>query len=115
MENVDIAALELKPLGVKATATEGSPADSCTEIIDDDHLDIGVWECTPGTFTSQWPDVLEVFTVLEGRGKLIDGSGTEHELRPGIMQVIPPGSTGTWVIEETIRKSYVIVKDAVKS
>lgn len=70
-----------------------------------DHC-FGVWEVTPGEFRSHWPG-FEAFTILSGRGTLEDGDGKVHDLVPGALVVIPPGSIGTWRVTETVRKTYV--------
>lgn len=72
----------------------------------------GVWQVSPGEFTSTWDD-WEAFTIVSGRGVLVDGTGTEHELVPGALVVIPPGSTGTWRISETLRKTYAYPANSV--
>ena len=65
----------------------------------------GIWQVSPGEFTSTWDD-WEAFTIVSGRGVLIDGSDQEHALVPGALIVIPPGTRGTWKISETLRKTY---------
>lgn len=72
----------------------------------------GVWQVSPGEFMSTWDD-WEAFTIVSGRGVLIDGTGKEHSLVPGALIVIPPGSTGRWRISETIRKTYAYPADSV--
>ena len=73
---------------------------------------LGVWQVSPGVFRSSWDD-WEAFTIVSGRGTLTDGSGEEHELVAGALIIIPPGSTGTWHIQETIRKTYVYPTSSV--
>jgi uncharacterized protein len=109
MRSVDIAAAALEPVGPKATATEGDPHDACLVAYEEGGVETGVWECTPGTFTSRWDGIVETFHVTAGAGTLTDGDGVAHPLRPGAVITIPPGSTGTWRITETLRKSYVVV------
>lgn len=72
----------------------------------------GVWQVSPGEFTSTWDD-WEAFTIVSGQGVLIDGTGKEHRLVPGALVVVPPGSAGTWRITETLRKTYVYPADSV--
>ncbi len=72
----------------------------------------GVWQVSPGEFTSTWDD-WEAFTIVSGRGVLVDGSGKEHSLVPGALIVIPPGTRGTWKISETLRKTYTYPAQSV--
>ena len=72
----------------------------------------GVWQVSPGEFTSTWDD-WEAFTIVSGRGVLIDGSGKQHALVPGALIVIPPGTSGTWKISETLRKTYAYPASSV--
>ena len=94
----------------------GEPVESSVTVWQHDRLDVGVWECTPGEFPFRRDGYQEVFCVLSGRATLhIDGadgtSGQSFELVPGAVLLTPSGSTGRWVVHETIRKAYVIVSD----
>jgi uncharacterized cupin superfamily protein len=70
----------------------------------------GVWECEPGEFTAVRDDVAEVCHILEGRGTVTGEDGTSAELAPGSLLVLPPGWRGTWVVHETIRKTFVLIE-----
>jgi uncharacterized cupin superfamily protein len=70
----------------------------------------GVWECEPGEFTAVREDVAEVCHILEGRGTVTGEDGTSADLGPGSFLVLPPGWRGTWVVHETIRKTYVLIE-----
>lgn len=74
----------------------------------------GIWEITPGKFTSTWErERWESFTVLSGFGTLTaHDDGTVHVLKPGVIVVVGPG-TATWDIRETLRKTWVIPTRAV--
>jgi uncharacterized cupin superfamily protein len=110
MHAADVGAAELEPLGRKATATAGDPHEACLVLYEDDLVETGVWECTPGEFPSRWADISETFHVTAGAGTLTDDAGRVHALRPGVVVTVPRGATGSWHIRETIRKSYVITK-----
>jgi hypothetical protein len=70
----------------------------------------GVWECEPGEFTAVREDVAEVCHILEGRGTVTGEDGTSADLAPGSFLVLPSGWRGTWVVHETIRKTYVLIE-----
>lgn len=70
----------------------------------------GVWECEPGEFTAVRDDVAEVCHILEGRGTVTGEDGTSADLAPGSLLVLPAGWRGTWVVQETIRKTYVLIE-----
>jgi uncharacterized protein len=100
----------------RPTVIAGSPVETSVSTWQHDRLDVGVWECTPGEFPFRRDGYHEVFTVLAGHATLhIDGAdGTtcqSFELVPGAVILTPSGTTGRWVVHETIRKAYVIVTD----
>jgi uncharacterized cupin superfamily protein len=70
----------------------------------------GVWECEPGEFTAVREDVAEVCHILEGRGTVTGEDGTSADLGPGSFLILPAGWRGTWVVRETIRKTYVLIE-----
>jgi uncharacterized protein len=69
----------------------------------------GVWECEPGEFTAERLDMAEVCQILAGRGTVTGEDGTSADVVPGSLLVLPPGWRGTWVVHETIRKTYVLI------
>ena len=89
----------------------GNPVESSTSLWAHNALDIGVWECTPGEFPFARVGYSEVFTVLTGRATLHIEGGQSFELVPGAMILTPSGTTGRWVVHETIRKVYFSVTD----
>jgi len=46
--------------------------------------------------------------ILAGRGRLVGDDGSSFELAPGAVIVVGDGWSGTWEIEATVRKEYVI-------
>ncbi|MFN8020110.1 MAG: cupin domain-containing protein [Acidimicrobiales bacterium] len=109
-------AVELPDGTPRPVVISGSPVESSLSIWSHDRFDVGVWECTPGEFPFRRDGYQEVFTVLSGRATLeVDGAegGTcqRFELVPGAMILTPSGTTGRWIVHETIRKAYVTVTD----
>lgn len=72
-------------------------------------LSTGVWECGPGEFTADRSTNTEVCQIISGYGTVTGEDGTGADIGPGSLVVLPRGWRGTWVIRETIRKTFVIV------
>lgn len=76
-------------------------------------LKTGIWEVTPGTFTSTRPGYDEICQILSGTATIIEEDGASFDIGPGSLFVTPAGWTGTWTIHETLRKMWVVT-DAPK-
>jgi hypothetical protein len=72
----------------------------------------GIWECEPGEFTAVRDDCTEICQILSGSGTVRGDDGVSAELVPGSLLVLPLGWRGTWVVRETIRKTYVLIGGA---
>ncbi len=69
--------------------------------------EVGLWECTPGP--SRWLlETNEFITLVAGRMIVTPDGGEPLEVAVGDTAVFPKGWSGTWDIEETVRKIYVI-------
>lgn len=68
----------------------------------------GIWEVTPGTFTSTRPGYDEICQILSGTATIVEEDGTSFEVGPGTLFVTPDGWTGTWTVHETLRKMWVV-------
>ena len=69
--------------------------------------EIGIWECTPGP--SRWLlETHEFVQIVAGRMTVTIDGGEPVELSAGDTAVFPKGWSGTWEIDETVRKVYVI-------
>ena len=82
--------------GRKLLDQEGQPA-------------VGIWDCTPGSWTVTDRQDTEVSTILAGRGRITDSDGEQQEIGPGDVLVLPLGWSGRWEILEPLRKVYVVV------
>ena len=49
---------------------------------------------------------------VAGHGWITDADGTRHEIRPGFVRWFPDGWRGTWKVDATVRKFYVIIATA---
>lgn len=83
--------------------------ESTLDVWTADALSTGVWECGPGEFTADRSTNTEVCQIISGYGTVTGEDGTAADIGPGSLVVLPRGWRGTWVIRETIRKSFVIV------
>jgi uncharacterized protein len=115
MHRMETVGAELTPAGRMPTTVAGDPVQALTVLYEDERVEIGVWKCTPGSFTTFWDGRMESIQVLAGDGTLTEEDGTRHELTPGAFIVMEAGARGTWEIRETLMKSYTIVHGASAS
>jgi uncharacterized cupin superfamily protein len=106
--NPDLLTLALETPHVLDDVREGDPAAAYHELYRDDHVEIGVWQVTPGEFAGDKIGASEVMYVLEGDATITSEDGTTLELRPGVSFVTPDGWRGRWKVREQVRKLYVI-------
>lgn len=107
---VDPRTVELVEIGPRATAIAGTPFESDRVIYADEHVELGVWEVTPGVFTGAKDGVCELMHFVAGSGTIIDEEGVVTEIGPGVVLFCPDGWRGTWDVRETVRKTYAIAK-----
>lgn len=100
--DADLGSWAPKPTAV----TEGVMERSLT-IWEGPGVDIGLWECTPGTFSARRDTYTESCVILAGHVTLEDSHGS-MEYRAGDALVTPQGWVGLWHVHETVRKVYVI-------
>lgn len=105
----DPMGLELTVIGPKPNTLEGNPVESIHEIHTEDGLDVGVWEITPGSFTTVKDGISELMHFVSGSGTIVGDDGTTTVIAPGVVLVTPDGWSGTWHVTETARKVYAIV------
>lgn len=108
----DVLAAELEPLGPWPPGVEpisGSPEAFGLVIRQDERVETGIWECTPGVYPSRRDGMCELMHVVAGDGTLTSADGTVHQLRPGAVVFLADGWRGTFEIRQTVRKSYVSV------
>ena len=105
----DPLGISLTIVGPKPNTLEGTPVESVHEIHAEDRLEVGVWEITPGSFTSVKDGISEVMHFISGAGAIVGDDGTTTKIAPGVVLVTPDGWSGTWHVSETTRKVYTIV------
>ena len=97
----------LPSMGPRQNATAGTPVESKLVLYADRTTEIGIWEVTPGSFPASKVDVCELMQFIAGSATIIDDSGTTR-IGPGVVVFQPDGWKGTWVVEETVRKTYAL-------
>lgn len=74
---------------------------------DDETLISGWWEATPGVYHAEYA-AWEFVHMIEGRIIITPDGGESNEVGPGDAFVVEKGFQGTWKIEETALKHFVI-------
>jgi uncharacterized cupin superfamily protein len=87
----------------------GVPSTSTLVLHKDDRTELGLWQATPGDFTTSHSGYEEFIHVVDGEGDLVRDDGTIHPLRAGTILLLEDGWAGQWVIRQTLTKSYSIV------
>lgn len=72
-------------------------------------IDTGVFECTPGSYRRSVKEA-EVMHFLQGSGSFTPDGGETLAFGIGDTFFFEADTHGTWRIEQTMRKLYVIVK-----
>ncbi|MDR0208464.1 MAG: cupin domain-containing protein [Pseudomonas putida] len=68
----------------------------------------GIWECTPGTFRRQVAQG-EYSYIVAGEGSFTPEHGPAIEFQAGDALYFEANTQGTWVIRQTVRKTYLIL------
>jgi uncharacterized protein len=98
----------IEPHRAKATSTTAGQTEASVEVWGADGLRTGIWEVTPGTFSSTRDGFHEICQILSGRATIEEPSGRTFEVAAGSLFVTPAGWQGTWTIHETLRKSWAV-------
>jgi hypothetical protein len=106
----DARTAALERIGIKPGAFAGEPVESALTIHEDERLEVGIWECTPGSFPAAKDGISEVMQFVAGEATIVGEDGALHEIGPGTTVVTPDGWRGTWHVRRTVRKAYVIWK-----
>jgi uncharacterized cupin superfamily protein len=108
----DVLGAELATGRAVPTAEAGEPYESWLVISDDGRVELGIWEVTPGSFRGACDGYYEQMHFVAGTGSITDADGLVTPIRPGVVMLCPDGWSGTWEVEETVRKTYAVVKTA---
>lgn len=107
LDSLPFAELVLKPTAINGTVPKDATDNALT--IKASGVDIGFWECSPGTFKTARKGVNEVILVLEGKATLVSATGERVDHKTGDMLLIPDGWSGVWEIHEHFRKQYITI------
>jgi len=86
--------------------TEGNPATRLAETVAGESFKSGLWEVTPGRFTTAPRGFDEVIHIISGSGVLRSADGNAVELAPGVSFLMEDGFVGEWEIREQLQKFY---------
>ena len=73
-----------------------------------DGVETGIWECTPGRWRRQIMEQ-EFCHFIQGRCTFTPDNGETLTIEAGDALMLPANSTGIWDIQETVRKTYVLI------
>ena len=90
------------PLGTPVAIT------SVTCVERNDGVETGIWECTPGRWRRQIV-AQEFCHFVQGRCTFTPDDGETLTIEAGDALMLPANSTGIWDIQETVRKTYVLI------
>ncbi|MFW0754238.1 cupin domain-containing protein [Pseudomonas sp. H11T01] len=90
------------PLGTPVAVT------STTSVERNDGVETGIWECTPGRWRRQIV-AQEFCHFIQGRCTFTPDHGETLQIEAGDALMLPANSTGIWDIQETVRKTYVLI------
>ncbi|MGC5698955.1 cupin domain-containing protein [Pseudomonas sp. NFXW11] len=90
------------PLGTPVAVT------SVTAVERSDGVETGIWECTPGRWRRQIV-AQEFCHFIQGRCTFTPDDGETLQIEAGDALMLPANSSGIWDIQETVRKTYVLI------
>lgn len=105
----DTVALDLgesSPVGQPLGAPLARVASCASER--DDGVEAGVWECTPGRWRRQIIQQ-EFCHFVQGRCTFTPDGGEPLFIQAGDALMFPANTTGIWDVQETVRKTYVLI------
>ena len=109
--SIDVTTAELAGAGRFPGAEPGSARTAELVLYEDDRMETGIWEVTPGDFEAAHGPYVEFMHFVAGEATITAADGEVHEVGPGVALTVPSGWRGRWQVRETVRKTYVIVRD----
>ncbi|MDP9940542.1 cupin domain-containing protein [Ectopseudomonas alcaliphila] len=102
----NVALEESNPVAVPLS--EPVAVASTTSVERSDGVETGIWECTPGRWRRQIVQQ-EFCHFVAGRCTFTPDGGEPIEIRAGDALMMPANTLGIWDIQETVRKTYVLI------
>ena len=93
---------------VAVPLSEPVAVTSTTSVERSDSVETGIWECTPGRWRRQIVQQ-EFCHFVAGRCTFTPDGGEPIEIRAGDALMMPANTPGIWDIQETVRKTYVLI------
>lgn len=103
---LDLVLSEPKP---KPGTTTPGQVEAAAYILGDrtTALRLGVWECSPGRFNVE-RKATEICRIVKGKATLRASDGSVYSPGIGETFVVPKGWKGEWVIEDVVRKIFIV-------
>ena len=73
-----------------------------------DGVETGIWQCTPGRWRRQIVQQ-EFCHFIAGRATFTPDGGEPMQIKAGDAFMMSANTTGVWDIQETLRKTYVLI------
>jgi uncharacterized cupin superfamily protein len=111
--DVAVADLDAKPLAPPSAQPLSGEIEvrSRVEFANDGRTIIsGIWESDPGTSRWEFLGRGEIVHILAGILTVQEDGAAPETLTAGSAAVFPIGWCGTWIVEEPVRKFYVVYK-----
>lgn len=90
------------PLGEPVAQTR------CYNVTRSDGVETGVWECTPGRWRRQITEQ-EFCHFISGKATFTPDGGEPIQLKAGDALALAQNTLGVWDVQETLRKTYLII------
>ena len=111
MDSVDVMWAPLTATGSMPGAADGEARTAERVLYEDEHMEIGIWEVTPGSFDAAHGAYVEHMHFVAGDALVTGADGSAYEVRPGRTLTVPAGWSGRWDVRSTVRKTYVLVHE----
>lgn len=97
------------PTAVAVSLSEPASITSSHDVEHADGVVAGVWECSPGRWRRQIAQQ-EFCHFIAGRCTFTPDNGKPIAIQAGDALLLPANTFGVWDIQETVRKSFVLLK-----
>lgn len=90
---------------------QGAPRASTLVLQELPRKQMGVWQVTPGAFSTDHTGYVEFMHIISGRGRVVSTTDVTTELSAGSTLFLPSGWVGRWEIDEALTKAFTIIHD----
>lgn len=105
------AVVDLGTPSSKPTATTADVVEATKPLWNGTSVEVGLWECSPGSFRSHRDGYTEICQFLSGSVTIETTGGGSTTLGAGDTLVMPSGWRGVWHVHEAVRKTYITIDD----